>query len=56
MVSKAPQKKILFAQTKKILLKIRLSIRIRNFAAPDEPLDVTTFLYFNPKVAVLLPP
>jgi hypothetical protein len=54
MVSKASQKKIFFVQTqKKFLLKIRLSIRVRNFAAPNEPLNIflQTF-YFYPKVAL----
>jgi len=54
MVSKASQKKFFFVQTKKkSLLKIRLSIRVRNFAAPNEPLNIflKTF-YFNPKVAL----
>ncbi len=36
--------------SKKILLKIRLSIRVRNFAAPNEPLNIKNF-YFNPKDA-----
>jgi hypothetical protein len=41
MVSKASGKKFFFAQTQKnILLKIRLSIRVRNFAAPNEPLTI----------------
>jgi hypothetical protein len=47
-------KKIFFVQTqKKSLLKIRLSIRGRNFAAPNEPLNIClkTF-YFNPKVTL----
>ncbi len=39
MVSKAPWKKC-FYQTQKILLKIRLSIRERNFAALNEPLNI----------------
>jgi hypothetical protein len=41
------------AQTlKKILLKIRLSIHVRIFAAPNEPLNIKkTNFYFNPKVA-----
>ncbi len=35
------------------LLKIRLSIRIRNFAAPNEPLNIfLNFFNFNPKVAL----
>ena len=35
------------------LLKIRLSIRVRNFAAPNEPLNIFFyFFYFNPKVAI----
>ena len=54
MVSKAFQKNFFFVQTQqKSLLKIRLSIRVRNFAAPNEPLNILfkTF-YFNPKVAL----
>ncbi len=48
MVSKASGKKIFFAQTK----KIRLSMGVRNFAAPNEPLNIKkTNFYFNPKVA-----
>ncbi len=35
------------------LLKIRLSIRVRNFAAPNELLNIfVNFFYFNPKVAL----
>jgi hypothetical protein len=33
--------------TRKELLKIRLSIRVRNFAALNEPLNITKN-YFNP--------
>ncbi len=53
MVSKASGKKIFFAQTKKkILLKNTLSIRVRNFAPPNEPLSIfKNFFYFNPEVA-----
>ena len=37
------------------LLKIILSIRIRNFAAPNRPLNICLkFFYFNPKVALPL--
>ncbi len=40
---------------KKTLLEIRLSIHVRNFAAPNEPLKIVIkFLYFNPKVAETL--
>jgi hypothetical protein len=51
---KLPKKIFYFVQTqKKSLLKIRLSIRVRNFAATNEPLNIflKTF-YFNPKVAL----
>ncbi len=35
------------------LIKIILSIRIRNFAAPNRPLNICLkFFYFNPKVAL----
>jgi hypothetical protein len=53
MVSKLLGKKYFFAQTqKKNLLKIRISLRVRNFAAPNEPLNIKkTNFYFNPKVA-----
>jgi hypothetical protein len=46
-------KKCFFAQTqKKILLKNTLSIRVRNFAPPNEPLIIfKNFFYFNPEVA-----
>ncbi len=46
-------KKIFFAQTKKkILLKNTLSIRVRNFAPPNEPLIIFfNKIYFNPEVA-----
>jgi hypothetical protein len=38
--------------SKKNLLKIKLSIRVRNIAAPNEPLNIKkTNFYFNPKVA-----
>ena len=41
MVLKAQQKKKIFAQNlEKNLLKNRLSIRVRNFAAPNEPLNI----------------
>jgi hypothetical protein len=40
MVLKAPQKKKFFGQnSEKNLLKNRLSIRIRNFASLNEPLN-----------------
>jgi hypothetical protein len=32
--------KIFFTQIQKKFLKIRLSIRVRNFAAPSEPLNI----------------
>jgi hypothetical protein len=35
------------------LLQIRLNIRVRNFAAPNELLNIfLNFFYFNPKVAL----
>ncbi len=41
MVSKASWKKYFFSQTQKeSLLKIRLRICVRNFAAPNEPLNI----------------
>ncbi len=33
------------------ILKIRLSIRVRNFAVPNEPLNIKKNFYFKPKVA-----
>jgi hypothetical protein len=51
MVSKAPKKNFFLAQTqKKILLKIRLILRVRNFTAQMNP-KMLHFLYFNPNVA-----
>jgi hypothetical protein len=53
MVLKAPQKKIFWPKLKKKLLKNRLSIRVRNFAPLNEPLNTfIIFFYFNPKVAL----
>ena len=54
MVLKAPQKKNFFGPNlQKNLLKNRLSIRVRNFAPINEPLNMfLTFFYFNPKVAL----
>ncbi len=47
---KLHEKTIFWPNLKKIL-KIRLSIRVRNFAAPNEPLNILkTNFYFNPKV------
>ncbi len=53
MVSKASGKKIFLAQTqKKILLKNTLTIRVRNFAPPNEPLIIFfNKIYFNPEGA-----
>ena len=53
MVSKASGKKIIFCpNSKKILLKNTLSIRVRNFAPPNEPLIIfKIFFYFKPEVA-----
>ena len=53
MVPKASKKKKFFVQTqKKSVLKIRLSIRVRNFGAQNEPLNIIkTNFYFNPTVA-----
>jgi hypothetical protein len=53
MVLKAPQKKKIFGQNlEKNLLKNRLSIRVRNFAPLNEPLNIfSNFFYFNPEVA-----
>jgi hypothetical protein len=47
------EKKFFLALTyKKSLLKNRLSIRIRNFAPLNEPLNICEiFFYFNPEVA-----
>ncbi len=48
MVSKASGKKIFLPKLKKkILLKIWLSIRVRNFAAPNEPLKIKKHFYFK---------
>jgi hypothetical protein len=53
MVLKAPQKKNFWPKTQKNnLLKIRLSLRVRNFAPLNEPLNIfLIFFYFNPEVA-----
>ncbi len=52
MVLKAPQKKIFGPNLEKDLLKNRLSIRARNFAPLNEPLNILKiFFYFNPEVA-----
>ncbi len=53
MVLKSQQKKNIWAKTlKKNLLKIRLRIRVRNFAPLNEPLNIyKKFFYFNPEVA-----
>jgi hypothetical protein len=52
MVLIAPQKKFFLAPTsKKNLLKNTLSIRVRNFAPLNEPLNIFNFfLSFNPEV------
>ncbi len=51
MVLKAPQKKKIFGQNlEKTLLKNRLSIRVRNFAPLNEPLNILKFFFiFTPK-------
>ncbi len=53
MILKAPQKKLFFCQnSKKNLLKNTLSIRVRNFAPPNEPLNIYKKIKnFNPEVA-----
>jgi hypothetical protein len=53
MVLKAPQKKFFWVKTrKKNLLKNRLSIRVRNFAPLNEPLNICKFFFnFDPEVA-----
>ncbi len=53
MVLKALQKKFFFGQIlEKNLLKIRLSIRVRNFAPLNVPRNIFEFFfYFNPEVA-----
>jgi hypothetical protein len=49
MVLKSQQKKKFLGQN---LEKSRLSIRVRNFAPLNEPLDIYKFyFYFNPEVA-----
>jgi hypothetical protein len=50
MVLIAPEEKKILAPTKKKnLLKNRLSIRVRNFAPVNEPLNIFKFfLNFNP--------
>jgi hypothetical protein len=52
MVFKAPQKKKFFGPNlEKNLLKNTLSIRVRNFAPLNEPLNIfKIFFYFNPEV------
>jgi hypothetical protein len=53
MVLKAPEEINFLALTfKKNLLKNRLSIRVRNFAPLNEPLNIFKLIfYFNPEVA-----
>ncbi len=53
MVLKAPQKKNFWGQNlEKNLLKNRLSIRVRNFAPLNEPLNIVKKIFhFNPEVA-----
>ncbi len=53
MVLKAPQKKTFLALTyKKSLLINRLSIRVRNFAPLNEPINIFEKIFnFNPEVA-----
>jgi hypothetical protein len=53
MVLIAPEKKNFFGPNlEKNLLKNRLSIRVRNFAPLNEPLNIfKIFFYFNPEVA-----
>jgi hypothetical protein len=54
MVLIAPQKKNFFGPNleKKLKLKNRLSIRVRNFAPLNEPLNIfKIYFYFNPEVA-----
>ncbi len=52
MVLKAPQKHFFFGPNlEKNHLKNTLSIRVRNFAPLNEPLNIFKFLfYFNPEV------
>ena len=51
MVLKAQQKiKIFGPNFKKNLLKNRLSIRVRNFALLNAPINILNFFYFNPEV------
>ncbi len=52
MVLKAQQKKKILGQNlEKNLLKNRLSIRVRNIAPLNEPLNIFKFFfYFNPEV------
>ncbi len=50
MVTKASQK-IFLSNSKQILLKIRLRILVRNFAAQNKPLNIEEI--FNPKFALL---
>ena len=52
---KLHQKKFFFGKTQKnFVLKIRLSIRVRNFVPLNDPLNVKIIiLYFGPKVAYL---
>ncbi len=46
------EKKIVGQNLEKNLLKNRLSIRVRNFAPLNEPLNIfNNFFYFNPEVA-----
>jgi hypothetical protein len=53
MILIAPQKKKFFGPNlEKNLLKNRLSIRVRNFAPLNAPLNIFKFFYyFNPEVA-----
>jgi hypothetical protein len=50
MVSKTSQK-VFSPNSKKFLLKIRMSILVRNFAVPNEPLNIKK-KYFNPQGAL----
>jgi hypothetical protein len=51
-LNSATEKNFWGPKLRKNLLKNRLSIRVRNFAPLNEPLNILKFLfYFNPEVA-----
>jgi hypothetical protein len=45
MVSKAPNKKVFVSKLKKSLIKTRLSIRVSNFEALNEHLNIFFYIF-----------